>query len=154
MKRYYDLNHGTNKDYDPVARRGNGNPDFGFGEKQPTNRGKNEERSLRRNSKERMRSMGPSIRQSDKRKTEMLSPTKKKSIIGNKESSQEIKGIYEYLKKMKKIAEEGNMRESEKISKISALVKDSLALKIFDSERKNKRFSMEDVGKNSMFLIS
>jgi len=146
MKRYYDLNNGSTKNYDPVVRRGSGIPDFGFGEKQLTNRGKMEERSQRRRSKERMRSMGPVLRQSDKKKTDLLLSPKKKSLFKNKETSQEVKGLYEYLKSMKAIIERDNMRESDKIDKISELVKNSLNLKMFDAERKERKEYREVIG--------
>lgn len=151
MKRYYDLNNGSTKDYDPVTRRGNVAPDFGFGEKQLTNRGKNEERSLRRKSKERMRSMGPTIRQGDRKKSDFLILAKRKSQIGNKEPNQDMKGLYEYLKSMKAVIEGDSMRDNEKVMKISELVKNSLNLKIFDAERKKKKGYSEVIGKQKYF---
>ena len=148
MKRFYDLNGGANKEYDPVARRGNAAPDFGFGDKQIPTRTKHEEKpvAVRQRSKEKLRSVDPSSRYESKYKAEPA-PSKVKGIGVDRETTKDVKSLYQYLMTMKALVEGTNLENAEKIDKLSELIDSSLKLKVFDADRSSKKEQKEMIGK-------
>ena len=137
MKRYYDLNNGANREYDAVAKR-HGPTDFSFGEKQiPMRARMNDERStsIRKMSKDKFKSVGPSIRREGRGKTDSGIKTSGRSSAVS-DTKKESKTLYEYIMTIKALTEvENHMDDKEKLQKIAEVVKSTLKLKLFDKEK-------------------
>ena len=158
MKRYYDLNHGGGRDYDPEARRGNISPDFGFGgernphthqvQHQPSrkNAHKAEEKLAVPTSHGRnkdLRSFSPSQR--DQPKSTSL---RNRSDLSDESRLNEydVASLYQNLMAMKKIVQDTKVDSSEKIKKMSGLISLSLKCKAFDGEKRKEKASQPTIG--------
>jgi len=138
MKRYYDLNNGTNREYDPVGKRNGAAPDFSFGEKQIPMRARlNDERStsIRRKSPDKFKSVGPPVRREGRGKTDSaVKKSGRSSAVSD--TKKDSKTLYEYIMTIKALTEvENHMDDKEKLQKIAEVVKSTLKLKVFDKEK-------------------
>ena len=174
MKRYYDLNGSGSKDYDPVARRNGGEPDFGFAEKMITRADKHDkyekiekispshekeraEKPIRisksKNNEKNMRSCSPTLR----KELKPLSSSKDKQLNSSneKDTENEIKSLYKQLQEIKTLAGLDNSKEnsSDKIlKKILEHTNQALSNKLFSKEKK-KLTAKQDVGKHFIHII-
>ena len=138
MKRYYDLNNGSNREYDAAGKRNGAPTDFSFGEKQIPMRARlNDERStsIRKKSKDKYKSVGPPVRREGRTKTDTGIKKSGRSSAVN-DSKKDTKTLYEYIMTIKALTEvQNHMDDKEKLQKISDVVKNTLKLKIFDKEK-------------------
>jgi len=152
MKRYYDLNHGLSKDYDPEARRGNVEPDFSFADKQVGTGSRKNNHKVIAPTKEKtttqptiayhgrnkdLKSGSPALRDG----TNRSQPMRKRGDLSeeNKYSENEAKSLYQNLVSMKKITKDGKMDDQEKLKKIYELVNLSLKNNLFENERRRDK---------------
>lgn len=156
MKRYYDLNGGGSKDYDPVARRGEHVvPDFSFADKiinvhreRPDHTTKVEQvvgqaggpiRRKRETSANNrpiggtkgIKSHSPGGEKLTKAPSNLLS----KGSVNNKDLSDEVKKLHKQLLDMRRtLADDEN--SSSKIALLTNIVEKSLSNKLFAAESK------------------
>lgn len=141
MKRYYDLNGGINKDYDPLERRGNAKPDFGggiIGGGAAPSRTKLEDKapgaSRHSRAKEKLKSVEPTGRTGSNTRNESA-PRKFKN---EKEDERDIKLMRDYLLKMRDILGGNSIDDAEKVGMIADIVENGLKLPLFEGRKKEK----------------
>jgi len=133
MKRYYDINGGSNKDYDPVARRG-GASEVSVGDKQVMRKNAHNEEKTK-----------PHMGYGARKKEITRSGSPHRAVPGriradfsneNKHSENEVRTLYQNLSAMKKIIKENNPNSEEKLGRIYELLTLSMKNSMFESERR------------------
>ena len=130
MKRYYDLNNASNKDYDPENRRGVSDVDFSFSEK-ITHR---HERSLTTGRSKELKSLSPGMRKFTKVNTSgpRLAPRKQSLMVEDKDCLNELARLQANLVEMKQTAINSNKVDAEmKLKHVFGLIELSLKSKLF-----------------------
>jgi len=152
MKRYYDLNHGLSKDYDPEARRGHVEPDFSFADKQVGTGSRKNNHKIAPPQKEKtatthltvyqgrnkdLKSGSPALRDG----TNRSQPMRKRGDYSeeNKYSENETKSLYQNLVSIKKICKDSKSDDQEKLKMIYELVNLSLKNSMFEHERRREK---------------
>lgn len=158
MKRYYDLNHGGGRDYDPEARRNGVDPDFAFGEKHPPNQQHQhiQNQPSRKNNHESKDKLAVPTSHGRNKDPRSFSPSQRgqpKSLRNRSEVSDDsrlnehdVESLYQNLMAMKKIVQDTKVDSSEKIKKMSGLISLSLKSKAFDGEKRREKASQPTIG--------
>ena len=169
MKRYYDINHGGGRDYDPDARRNNVSPDFGFAEKQHPqhhqqhphlqhqpishvrtnvkagNEGKSRQPTSYGRSKE-LRSMSPSTG-NDARKRSNLAKKRADPSDDSRHNEHEIKTLYQNYVSIKNVIQSNRLDNEAKLQMIAELADQGMKNKVFENERRvEKRNLKSNIG--------
>ena len=163
MKRYYDINHGGGRDYDPDARRHNVSPDFGFAEKQipqhnqhhiqhqPTshvktnvkvgNEGKSRQQTSYGRTKE-LRSMSPSAGNDARKRSNLV---KKRADISDesRHNEHEIKTLYQNYVSIKNVIQSNRLDSEAKVEMLTELIDQGMKNKVFESERRVERRNLK-----------
>lgn len=149
MKRYYDLNHASSKEYDPEARRGAAEPDFSFADKLSPPRER--ARDLSRGRSKDILSLSPSMRKVSKLNASSVDPRKR---ANNRNEDDELKKLQKNLLEMKRtIAKNTKMDSDQKLKLISRFIDTSLEYKLFNKIRQDTDRSSEKTLESNILLL-
>ena len=135
MKRYYDLNNAAENEYDPVARRGEVEPDFSFvAQSSPKRRFDKSIQALSKNKNRGLQSLSPSARKGGKAYDYVVD--RNQNSIDMDEKSDALGMIYANLIEVKQTIR-GRQKGSpdERLKKIYEIVDSTLRLKLFKKEK-------------------
>ena len=153
MKRYYDVNGGANKDYDPVAHRGNARVDFTFGNKPVVASGQTPKiesskaamlyiRHGDTKDKDIFKSLSPIRKMEAKSRLNIgnVGVGKKSNLIRTKDraadNDDDVENLYSYLMRLKGLLEGDEKDKEKRLGEMGQLVEKGLNLKMFEGQRK------------------